>query len=75
MRREDATRHIRTEHFFKTSEGRMKNYIIPEIGSYLLVALSTRIIQNWIFLLKSKIGIPLSENTKNKILQTFTYAT
>jgi len=65
--------HIRTEHFYKSSAGRLKNYIISEFGSYLLIALSPRIIQNWILSLNSNKRIPLSDNTKNKILQTFSY--
>lgn len=72
-RREEAMGRSRTEHFFKASAGRLKNYIIPEFGNYLLAAISPRMIQNWILSIESNDGKPLSDNTRNKILQTFKY--
>ncbi len=51
-RREEALGHYRTERFYKSSAGRLKNYILPEYGGYLLVSLTPRIIQNWILALK-----------------------
>ena len=56
--------------FLQVNQGRLDNYILPHFGSFILPAIKTRAIDDWLIDLKGLFK-PLSGASKNKILITF----
>ncbi len=59
-------------HYLKAN-GYLRNYILPRFGAYNLTGITSLAIENWFLNLYKKNGDPLSNDTKNRILQTLTY--
>lgn len=49
----------------------LKNYILPKFGSMLVTVITTRMIEDWLPHIKTRTGMPLANDSKNKVLIAF----
>lgn len=59
------------DEYYKSHQGRLDNYILPEFGDRLISSITDISIDNWFVRLKKKDGTDLSDNSKNKLLYCF----
>lgn len=65
-KRLESRKEVYQDSWYLCNESRLRNYILPRFGSFLIDAISDVAIEDWIIMIPG-----VSDNTKNKILYTF----
>ena len=69
-KRQESRNHFYEDSFYEQHASRLKTYILPFLGHYLLTAINDVMIDDWFLELKRhKSDKPLADGTKNKILK------